>query len=68
MEHQKNFDKEPREKEFVEARLSTLYNSLRDLKVKISSVKEEIKNLEIALENYNAVKERINTLENELQN
>ena len=30
--------------------------------------KEEIKNLEIALENYNAVKERINTLENELQN
>ena len=57
-----------REKEFVEARLSTLYNSLRDLKVKISSVKEEIKNLEIALENYNAVKERINTLENELQN
>lgn len=57
-----------REKEFVEARLVTLYNNLRDLKVKISKVKEEIKSLEIALENYNSVCERINVLENELQN
>ncbi len=57
-----------REKEFVEARLATLYNSLRDLKVKISRVKEEIKSLEIALENYQTVCEKINVLENELQN
>ena len=57
-----------REKEFVEARLATLYNNLRDLKVKISRVKEEIKSLEIALEDYSAICERINVLENELQN
>ena len=57
-----------REKEFVEARLSNLYNMLRDLKVKISSVKEEIKTLEIALENYESVKNRIIELENELKN
>lgn len=57
-----------REKEFVEARLATLYNNLRDLKVKISRVKEEIKSLEIALEDYSSICERINVLENELQN
>ncbi len=57
-----------REKEFVEARLSTLYNNLRDLKVKINRVKEEIKSLEIALENYDNVSKRIIELENELNN
>ena len=57
-----------REKEFVEARLSTLYNSLRDLKVKINRVKEEIKSLEIALEHYDSVSKRIIELENELNN
>ena len=57
-----------REKEFVEARLSTLYNNLRDLKVKINRVKEELKSLEIELEKYNSICERISVLENELQN
>ena len=41
---------------------------LRDLKVKINSVKEEIKSLEIALQNYQKVNERIIELENELNN
>lgn len=57
-----------RDKEFVEAKLANLYNKLRDLKVKINSIKEEIKSLEIALENYNKVSERIAKLENELNN
>ena len=57
-----------REKDFVEARLSTLYNNLRDLKVKINRVKEELKSLEIELEKYNSICERISILENELQN
>ncbi len=57
-----------REKEFVEARLSTIYNNLRELKIKITNVKEEIKSLEISLENYKTVSERIVVLENELQN
>ena len=57
-----------REKEFVEARLSNIYNMLRDLKVKINSVKEEIKSLENALLNYQKVSERIIELENELNN
>ena len=41
---------------------------LRDLKVKINSVKEEIKSLENALLNYQKVSERIIELENELNN
>ena len=57
-----------REKDFVEARLANIYNMLRDLKVKTNSIKEEIKNLEIALENYETISNRINELENELNN
>ena len=57
-----------REKDFVEARLANIYNMLRDLKVKTNSIKEEIKNLEIALENYENISNRINELENELNN
>ena len=56
------------EKDFVEARLANIYNMLRDLKVKTNSIKEEIKNLEIALENYETISNRINELENELNN
>ena len=57
-----------REKEFVEAKLSTMYNNLRDLKVKISKIKEEIKDLQIALKDYDSICERIGILENELNN
>jgi hypothetical protein len=57
-----------REKEFVEAKLSTMYNNLRDLKVKISKIKEEIKDLQIALKDYDSICERIGILENEFNN
>ena len=55
-----------REKEFVEAKLATLYNNLRDLKVKINRVKEELNDLEIALKDYNSICEQIIKLKNEL--
>lgn len=55
-----------REKEFVEAKLSTLYNNLRDLKVKLSRVKEELNDLEIALKDYDSICEQITKLQNEL--
>jgi chromosome segregation ATPase len=57
-----------REKEFVEAKLSNIYNSLRDLKVKINRIKKQISDLEISLENYNSICEQIEHLEHELKN
>lgn len=57
-----------REKEFVEARLSNIYNSLRDLKVKINRIKKQINDLEISLENYDSICEQIEHLEHELKN
>ena len=57
-----------REKEFVEARLSTMYNSLRQLKVKINEIKAHISELESLLSNYDEICNEIETLEHELKN
>lgn len=72
----RNLEKDPeniklltvlREKEFVEAKLNPLYNSLRALKVKINKVKEELKSFEVIIKNYDELCKEIEGLENELK-
>lgn len=57
-----------REKEFVEAKINMLYNNLRTLKVKVNKVKEEIKDLEIILKDYDKICNEIKGLEDEINN